>query len=259
MKTMAITSSKGGVGKSTLAANLAATFAMRGVRTLIVDLDPQGAVAHLLGMAHPDASTACEQLLGLKPPQLVAHPELDDLRAISADPMRDSLSASPPQGALAQLIARHEWQPQLVLLDLAPSLEPLTCWALNEADSALIVLKSSAMSVRTVPGLLRHILNRTQQTALEGMIVNLYGAESELGEQVTRAIEQTFAQWLLPISLPSDVALQRAALEGQPVFWTDAQSEAARALSKLAEHLAQRHPELMPAPVSARARVGQRG
>jgi len=255
---MAITSAKGGVGKSTVAANIAASFALTGTRTLVIDLDPQGALAHLLGMAHPLAHTALEQLHGRRDPQLIEHPQLEHLRAMSADPLKDSLHDAPSPGALRALLNEHQWQPQLVILDLAPSLEPVTCWALNEANSAMVVLGAQAMSVRTVPGLLRHLLNHTDETLIEGILLNLYGADSELGQQVHDAIDQTFRQWLLPTTIPSDVSIQRAALQGQPLCLAAPATAASMAIDDLVEHLCQKHPSLRDVNARSHARQAER-
>src|SRR6187397_3366999 len=54
-KVLAVVSQKGGVGKTTTSVNLAAAFARRGLKTLVVDVDPQGAVRYGVGLkrGHP--------------------------------------------------------------------------------------------------------------------------------------------------------------------------------------------------------------
>lgn len=64
MRTVAVTNQKGGVGKTTLALGLAAEFSRRGLRTLLVDLDPQGYATNGAGLADAYAAETAENLGG---------------------------------------------------------------------------------------------------------------------------------------------------------------------------------------------------
>ena len=62
-KTFAIVSQKGGSGKTTTSLNLGAAFAVRKLRTLLIDLDPQGGSAYGLGLKMGDYSMGVNDLL----------------------------------------------------------------------------------------------------------------------------------------------------------------------------------------------------
>jgi chromosome partitioning protein len=241
MYTLAITSSKGGVGKSTVAVQLASALALSGAPTLLIDLDPQGAAAGLLGVEGFDPHLAAtRQLAGQRTPRALVIDGLPELQLIPAHSEMDHLRTPIKAGALAKLAAMMPQQPDWVVLDLAPSLEPLTESALAEADGALIVVQPAAMSLRTIPHLLTRLMERAPSTQLEGLLINQYGADGAIGQQVLTELEQTFREWILPVQLPADPTLQRAALRGRPVFWEDGNSPSARAFGQLARELVRR-------------------
>jgi chromosome partitioning protein len=150
MRVLAIAAVKGGVGKTSAAVNLSYIAARAGARTLLVDLDPQGAASYLLrlrgadtespadGHAHP-TDIARLDVLPAPPGWVVAGEGLD---ASLPDPfwLRDTL------GAIG------DWYDE-ILLDCPPGLSELTDGVIRLADTLAVPLIPSPLSVRTLDSL----------------------------------------------------------------------------------------------------------
>ncbi len=155
--TIAVANAKGGCGKTTTALHLAVTFAERGLRTLAVDVDPQGTLTRQLGVETRGFPTIREVLfdgLPLGSALVSAREHLDvagaDLRLAEADLTLPQLQGADMRLRRAMRGLAHD----IVLIDCPPSLGKLTVNALVAADWFLATLEPSAYSLEGLAMLL---------------------------------------------------------------------------------------------------------
>jgi cellulose biosynthesis protein BcsQ len=144
MKVIAIANSAGGVGKTTLAHCLAVSFTEFGKKTLLIDLDPAGALTFRLGFENPRTSIA-DFLNGSKvtDANLVTTSERFDF--VPAD---SRLASNFPPDALAKVIADLPKSYDLVILDLPASLSQSLSMALAVSELIVVPLRNNIHSLR---------------------------------------------------------------------------------------------------------------
>ncbi|TVR02585.1 MAG: ParA family protein [Deltaproteobacteria bacterium] len=243
MHILAIASAKGGVGKSTVASHLSGALAFKGAEVLLVDADPQGGSTCAVGAGVPQEHLAFTAQL-LSGAQLATQRigSMPGLRVVGARPDVDSLQLTFPQGHLRAHLERVTPVPDFVILDLAPSLEPLTLACLGDADGTLVVLTPTALTLRTLPTLLQELRHACPHASVEGLLINHLGAVGGTAKLVLRSVHERFGDWVFPVELPEDECIQRAMLEGHLVFWEDETSPSSRAFLRMADELLIRYP-----------------
>src|SRR5262249_16173992 len=156
MKIIAVTNIKGGVGKTTTAINLAYLCAASGRKTLLWDLDPQGAATYTLGIEAQDyeAASAKKLLSGKREiPELIVptkYEELDLLPASFAYRKFDIHlhQQSNPTERLLKMSRSVREVYSVLFLDCPPGISLLSENVLRAADAVIVPLLPTPLSVR---------------------------------------------------------------------------------------------------------------
>jgi chromosome partitioning protein len=153
---IAIANHKGGVGKSTTAANLGASFADQGINTLLVDMDPQASLTQALGIDLEDyynlAGVMGDSKPGTVPMRSAIKPVKERLAIVPAN-----LDLASTEIGLVNRLGRENVLRQalekvtgwdMVIIDTPPSLSLLTVNALAAADYVIIPTLPQAADLR---------------------------------------------------------------------------------------------------------------
>lgn len=192
---------KGGVGKSTIACNLAAIAAASGQRTLVIDLDPQGNASHyLLGSASAAPALTLadfyDQVLNFnlrprKPEEFACATPFENLWVMASHPSLEDLGGKLEarykiyklKEALAELDGFDS-----IWIDTPPAFNFHTRSALIAADRCLIPFDCDSFSRQAIYSLLANVeeirADHNRALAVEGIVVNQYQARSILPRRV---------------------------------------------------------------------------
>ncbi|GAA4920808.1 cellulose biosynthesis protein BcsQ [Actinomycetospora succinea] len=237
MHVTAVLSLKGGVGKTTVVLGLAGAALRAGLRTLVVDLDPQGNATTALepegtettiaqAMERPSAAVLASSIgvsaWGDEVDVLVGSEEVE--RHNHPDPNSQRL------GRLARLLSaipRNGDEPDtgvpaydLVLIDCPPSLGQLTRSALVAVDRAVLVTEPTIFAVSGVQRAFEAVqAEREHNPDLQplGVLVNKYRSRSSEHEFRVGELRELFGPLVLSGVLPDRSAVQQAQGAGVPI------------------------------------------
>ena len=248
---LTVVSQKGGVGKTTTAVNVAAAFANRGIKTLLVDVDPQGAVRHALGLRADRTLGMADYLLGDEPLSAVVQASSQPwLRVLTAGSVAERgdhaeyLRAVSAPGRLDELMARATGRGHVVVLDTPPGLGPVTRAVLAVTDHVLVPLQCEPLALQTSGQLLRGIAEASKHRPslqVAGIVLTMYDAANPTCERIARLVrEQLPEELVFPVQIPRSNAAADSMAAGQPLVLHVPDDAASRAYVALADILAGR-------------------
>jgi chromosome partitioning protein len=245
---LAIASQKGGVGKTTVALNLAVAFAERGRRTLLADLDPQGAIGLSLAKGDSELAGLAEVLSGIvSAAEAVVATRLAGLSLLprgrlDATDVESFEAAMAQPGALDEALTACEQGCDIVILDTPSGLGRVTSAALSAANFALIAFQTESLALRSVGqalAVVEHIQStRNPSLRLVGILPTLVERERAGSHGVLSEIWNGFPDALETV-VPRSESFARASALGIPVGFLggDAGGPEARRFDLLADEI----------------------
>ncbi|WP_436917895.1 ParA family protein [Acinetobacter schindleri] len=256
MRTRVVFNQKGGVGKSSIAVNLAAISAHQGHKTLLIDLDPQAnSSQYLLGddatysgdkpALEPNIENYFDEVLGSQQNKgLIGNAIGSILKTrtkglesyVHQSPFKhlDVIPASPSLGTLAHALeSKHKiyklrdalqqltGQYERVFIDTPPAFNFFTLSALIAADRVLIPFDCDVFSKRALHTLIENVIetqdDHNNHLEIEGIVVNQFQAQAKLPREVVQQLKDEGLP-VLENMLPPSVVMKESHQKNQPLI-----------------------------------------
>jgi chromosome partitioning protein len=249
---LAVVSQKGGVGKTTTAVNLGAAFARRGMKTLIVDVDPQGAVRYGVGLKRGhETHGLADYLSGSRQlREVVLATQIPWLRVVLAGTVSDEADHDLYQrriadtGLLGEVLRTAAERCDVVVVDTPPGLGSSVRRVLSHSQHVVVPLQCEPLALQTTPQILRGIQDvvaQNEDLTLDGILLTMFEKGNPASERVAAYVRSHLPQnMVFDVVVPRTVASAESFAAGQPVVLRDPSDPAAQAYVNLATTLAER-------------------
>ncbi len=255
MKIFAFINQKGGVGKTTVAVNLARALSLKGYRVLLIDFDPQANAGSGLGVRvgkeesiyQAIIESSCERFIKEPFQNLYLLPSSIDLVGLEVELVK----YKEREFVLKNLIEKSRYKAEevrsffdFIFIDSPPSLSLITINILTACEGVIIplqceyyALEGLSLLVKTIRGVKKGL---NPEIVLFGLVLTMYDRRNRLSREVAEEAREHFKWIIFDTLIPRSVRVSEAPSFGKPVIDYAPENQASKAFFKLAEEFLER-------------------
>lgn len=263
-KVIAVANQKGGVGKTTTAINLAASFAATEHTTLLIDVDPQANCSSGVGLDPRSLDASIYEVL-------IGEIELGEAIRSTEMPFLDiapshinlvgaeieMIDVMERESILKNALKHARRKYDFVVIDCPPSLGLLTLNSLTAANSVVIPVQAEYFALEGLGQLLNTIKIVRQhlnpELEIEGVLMTMFDTRLRLSNQVADEVRRYFGDKVFETIVQRNVRVAESPSFGKPVLLYDATSKGARNYIALAREIMRNNEALLEASTTSPA------